>query len=264
MKMRRTLAALMVVLPLALACGGGSGGSSSITGNKGNVQGPNQDPMIQGIFMNPAPVPWGGTAEITVMASDPDGQALRYAYVVMQGTVTPHPADASRATYRHNGQAGGERLTVTVTDERNGTAQSTADISIAAPPTPPPQGPPTSTPPSQPPQQPPTSAPTVTVSVDPRSCHPPCDVTFSADATGAESYQWSGCAGQTDRGGRSVKCAISRVNTVTATCTVSNSAGSASASASAFGTNGAPTVAGGSIIKAISADLTAQYQDPDK
>jgi len=89
-------------------------------------------------------------------------------------------------------------------------------------------------------------------------------VTFSADATGAESYQWSGCAGQTDRGGRSVKCAISRVNTVTATCTVSNSAGSASASASAFGTNGAPTVAGGSIIKAISADLTAQYQDPDK
>jgi hypothetical protein len=257
---KQALAALAV--GLGVACGGGGGGNTA-SGPDKTPQGPNLNPTIQRVVLDPATVPWGGTATITVTATDPEGQRLTYRYLVTQGTVTPDGANPARATYSHNGQARPDRIEVTVTDERNGTAQMATDIEIAAPPPPPPP----STPPSPPPPQgppPSTAPPTVSVSVAPGSCHPPCMVTFTAAATGADSYEWSGCAGPTDRGAASVKCSISRVNTVTATCTVRNSAGSASASASASGTNRAPVVTGGRIIKAINAELVGDYQDPER
>lgn len=240
MTTRRFLAALTVALPLGFACGGGGGGGSITGGDKGDVQGPNRSPTIQSVIMNPATVPWGGTAVITVVASDPDGHALRYAYAATSGTVTPGAADGSRATYQHNGQANAERLTITVTDERAASATLAADIPIAP--------------------QVVVAAPTVAVSASTGSCHPRCTVTFTANANRAESLSWSGCAtGQ----GNSVRCDITDLGTVTATCTAKNSAGEASASASAEGVNDRPSISGGGIVKGPIAELPGQYSDPD-
>jgi Big-like domain-containing protein len=265
MTTRRFLAVLATAVPLGLACGGGGGGSSITGGDKGGGSGPNLNPTIQSVAINPATVPWGGTAVITVVASDPEGQRLSYRYVVAQGTVTMDAANPARAVYTHNGQARPDHIEVTVTDERNGTAQMAGDINISEPPTPPPAGPP----PPQPPQPPPPGPgpapvpPTVSVSVSPRSCHPPCDVTFSASVAGADNFEWSGCAGGVDAG-RNVKCTISGLNTVTATCTARNGAGSASASASASGANGAPVVTGGQIVRGLENELNGSFSDPDK
>jgi hypothetical protein len=261
MAMRRASVALVV--GLAMGCGGGGGGNT--TGPDKTPQGPNLNPSIQRITLDPATVPWGGTATVNVTASDPEGQRLTYRYLVTQGTVTPDPANPARATYTHNGQTRPDRVEVTVTDERNGTAQAAMDLDIALPPPPPPSLPPPSPPPPTPPPSPgPVAPPTVSVSASPRSCHPPCKVTFTAAATGADSYEWSGCAPSSSaRGSDSVTCDLARLTPVTATCTVRNSAGSASASASASGTNGAPVVVGGRIIKAIEAELQAEYRDPD-
>jgi hypothetical protein len=254
-------AVMVLTVGLGVGCGGGGGNGTS--GPDKTPQGPNLNPSIQRVTVDPATVPWGGTATISVTATDPEGQRLAYRYVVAQGAITPDPANPARATYAHNGQTRPDRIEVTVTDERNGSAQMASDLEISAPPPPPPAGPPPGTPPPQGPPPPTTAAPpTVSVSVSPGSCHPPCEVLFTADATGADSYEWSGCA---SGGGRAsqVKCSLSRLNTVTATCTVRNSAGSASASASASGRNGAPVVAGGRIIKGIDAELNGEYRDPD-
>lgn len=237
MKTWRTLAAL-ATFPLGVACGGGGG--NDLTGNDKDVNGPNRSPSIQSIVLSPDPVPWGGTAVVTVRASDPDDHRLTYAYAAGQGAITQDPADPARATYTHNGRGRPDRVTVTVTDERSASHTLSADIPIAEPIV--------------------AEAPSVTVSVSPDACHPRCTVTFTASARRADVVSWSGCASGS---GDSVKCAVDGLDSVSATCTVKNGAGEASDSATARGVNERPSVSGGTALKGPEAELPGDYSDPD-
>jgi hypothetical protein len=237
MNTQRILAAVAAALSLGLACGGGGGGTT--TNPTRPEPGVNLSPVIQAILLNPATVPWGGTATIDVTASDTDGRIASVQYTATQGTVTPDAGNPLRATYRHNGQGRPERLTVTVTDDRQATATSGADLPVA---------------------DQVIAAPTVSVSVSPDTCHPRCTVTFTASARNADTLTWSGCA---EGRGETLRCEIDDVGNVSATCTARNTAGERSATASARGTNAGPSVSGGRAIKGTEAELTGDYSDPD-
>jgi hypothetical protein len=236
MTTRRILAALVAAVPLGLACGGGGGTTGNIVRPTPPI---NLNPRIENVVLNPGTVPWGGTAAITVTASDADGRVVSARYEVSHGTVTPDPGNPLLATYRHNGQGQPERLTVTVTDDRQGTDTRAADLPIA-------------------PQV--VIAPTVSVSASPDSCHPRCTITFTATARNADSLTWSGCASGS---GGSVQCVLDDVGTATAVCMAKNSVGEVSASASARGVNQRPSVTGGIAIKGTEAEFEGQYSDAD-
>jgi hypothetical protein len=57
----------------------------------------NQDPVIDGVSINPDPVPLGESAQIRVNAHDPDGDELRYEYSIDEGTLSS--ADGSKVTW---------------------------------------------------------------------------------------------------------------------------------------------------------------------
>jgi Bacterial Ig domain len=169
-------------------------------------------------------VPPRGSALVTVDAIDPDGDALFYRYQAESGTVTADPAKPGQATYVHTGgTAGSDRLTVTVTDSRNTSASLARTVSL--------QG---------------NRNPEVSVRSIIDSCHPPCRITYTAQANDAEGdelhYTWSGCTSGT---GLSSACFLDHPGPVTSAVTVTDGQGGlTTVSVPAQGTNQAPTIRG--------------------
>jgi hypothetical protein len=184
----------------------------------------NRAPQIRAVTLTPSVVPPRGTARVTVDAIDPDGDALFYRFQAESGTVTADPAQPGQATYVHGGgTAGTDRLTVTVTDARNTSASLERTVSL--------QG---------------NRNPEVTLRSIIDACHPPCRITYTAEATDPEGdelqYTWSGC---TSGSGDSAPCFLEHLGTVTSSVTVTDGQGGlTTVSATAEGTNRAPTVRG--------------------
>lgn len=88
---------------------------------------PNKNPVINSVVVTPASVAAGGIAVITVNATDPDGDALTYTYVVTGGTVAPAGATA---TWTAPTTAGGYSVTVTVNDGNGGTATGAGALTV--------------------------------------------------------------------------------------------------------------------------------------
>ena len=159
---------------------------------------------------------------MTVDAIDPDGDALFFRYEAQAGTVTADPGKPGQATYVHNGgAAGSDNLTLTVTDARNTSATLVRSISLRG-----------------------NRGPEATLRSVIDACHPPCRITYTAEATDPDGdelrYTWSGC---TTGSGTSSPCFLTNLGPVTSSVTVSDGQGGVTVvSATAQGTNQVPTI----------------------
>ena len=90
----------------------------------------NTAPTISSVTVNPASVPASGMATVTVVASDPDGDALTYSYTVSGGAIAPNGASA---TWTAPSQAGAYSVTVTVSDGNGGQASNNGALTVPRP-----------------------------------------------------------------------------------------------------------------------------------
>ena len=104
-------------------------------GHTGDAQGTatlvvvtNRDPVVNSVTVTPSSVPAGGIATVSVNASDPDGDALTYSYVVTGGAIT---GNGATATWTAPSISGAHTLTVTVSDGA-ATAQGMAVLTVQA------------------------------------------------------------------------------------------------------------------------------------
>jgi hypothetical protein len=176
------------------------------------------------VTLTPSVVVPRGSALVTVDAIDPDGDALFYRYQAEAGTVTADPANPGHATYVHSGgTAGTDHLTVTVTDARNTSATLARSISLLG-----------------------NRGPQVVLRRVIDACHPPCRITYTAEATDPEgdelTYTWSGCTSGTEV---SSPCFLENPGPVTSAVTVTDGqGGTTTVAATAEGTNRAPVIRG--------------------
>ncbi|MBM3317402.1 MAG: hypothetical protein FJY75_06075 [Candidatus Eisenbacteria bacterium] len=89
----------------------------------------NRSPQILSVTVAPGSVPAGGVAVVTVSATDPDGDALTYAYQVTGGAIVGAGASA---TWTAPSTAGAHSVTVTVSDGNGGTAQGNGALTVQA------------------------------------------------------------------------------------------------------------------------------------
>jgi peptidoglycan-associated lipoprotein len=89
---------------------------------------PNRNPTVSGITANPPTIEPGGTTNLSVTATDPDGDALTFRWTAPAGTFG-NP-NAANTTWTGPMVEGNVPLTVTVTDNRGGTATSTITIPV--------------------------------------------------------------------------------------------------------------------------------------
>jgi hypothetical protein len=203
----------------------------------------NRAPQIRAVTLTPAVVPPRGTAVVQVDAVDPDGDRLFFRYAADSGTVTPDPSNPALATYvDRGGTAESDRLTVTVTDARNTSATLTRTVPL--------QG---------------NRGPVVSLSRVIDACHPPCRITFTAEASDPEgeelSYVWSGCTSGTER---SAPCFIEHPGPAGVAVTVTDQQGGVTTvTATVEGTNAAPTIRGVQDAPAGEPRLLVFENDPD-
>lgn len=174
--------------------------------------------------LTPPVVPPRGTAVVQVDAIDPDGDRVFFRYSAESGTVTANPSNPGLATYVDRGGTGeSDRLTVTVTDARNTSATLTRTVPL--------QG---------------NRRPVVALTSEADSCHPPCRITFTAEASDPEeeelSFVWSGCASGNER---RAACVVDHPGPVAAAVAVSDPQGGLTTmAASVEGSNRAPVIRG--------------------
>lgn len=87
----------------------------------------NKPPTISSVVVNPASVNANGIATVTVTASDPDGDALTYAYTVSGGSIVGTGASAS---WTAAAQEGAFSVTVLVSDGKGGQASSNGSLTV--------------------------------------------------------------------------------------------------------------------------------------
>ncbi len=88
----------------------------------------NSAPTISSITVNPNNVTANSVTTVTVTASDPDGDALTYAYTVSGGAIAPNGASA---TWTAPAQAGAYSVTVTVSDGNGGQASNNGSLTVS-------------------------------------------------------------------------------------------------------------------------------------
>lgn len=89
----------------------------------------NTAPIVSAVTVSPASVGAGGHAIVTVAASDPDGDALVYSYLVTGGAINGAGATAD---WTAPNAAGAYSVTVSVNDGNGGTATGSGSLTVAA------------------------------------------------------------------------------------------------------------------------------------
>lgn len=87
----------------------------------------NKSPVVSSVTVNPATVSAGAVATVTVAASDPDGDALTYAYTATGGAVQ---GAGNVATWTAANTAGAYSITVLVSDGNGGTASGSGVLTV--------------------------------------------------------------------------------------------------------------------------------------
>ena len=87
----------------------------------------NNNPTIASVTVMPSSVAANGIATVSVVASDPDGDALTYSYSVSGGAIQGSGASAS---WTAPGQAGSCSVTVNVSDGKGGTASGNGSLTV--------------------------------------------------------------------------------------------------------------------------------------
>ncbi|GEM_PF-204922 len=105
----------------------GKGGSTQASINMSVVA--NQAPVIQSLEANPSGVIYGGSATITCIASDPDGDVVRYSWSVSDGTVT---GTGNKVTWVAPNRGGQYNVTVIVSDGKGGETRGNVVVTVGA------------------------------------------------------------------------------------------------------------------------------------
>jgi hypothetical protein len=87
----------------------------------------NTNPVVSAVTVAPASVAAGGTAIVTIAASDADGDALTYTYTATGGAIT---GAGATATWTAPNTAGAYSVTVSVSDGNGGIAPGSATLTV--------------------------------------------------------------------------------------------------------------------------------------
>jgi len=108
-------------LSLVVGCGGGDGGSNPVNPPGGT----NHAPTVN-LNINNAHLAYGGTAQLSVAASDLDGDQVTFTWSAVLGTVSTSGPTSTTAAFTAGNQWGQASVTVTASDGKGGSAQATA------------------------------------------------------------------------------------------------------------------------------------------
>ena len=87
----------------------------------------NKNPTVSSVTVAPATIVAGGTATVTVVASDPDGDALTYTYNATGGAIA---GSGNVATWTAPSAEGAYSVTVSVSDGNGGTASGSGALTV--------------------------------------------------------------------------------------------------------------------------------------
>jgi hypothetical protein len=89
----------------------------------------NQAPIISGLVANPSGVPYGGSTTLTCIASDPDGDVLRYTWSAREGSIA---GVGNKVSWIAPNKGGSYDITVIVSDGKGEETKGNVMISVSA------------------------------------------------------------------------------------------------------------------------------------
>ncbi len=89
----------------------------------------NQAPVIERLEANPSGVIYGGSAVITCIASDPDGDVVRYSWSASDGTIT---GTGNKVTWVAPNRGGNYNITVIASDGKGGETKGNIMVTVSA------------------------------------------------------------------------------------------------------------------------------------
>lgn len=120
---------LLLAAGLGLSCSGGGGdGPTAPPGGGGGNHNPTANLNIDKLHMA-----YGETAQLALVASDPDGDQVTSAWSAVKGIVTSSGPTATVASFTAGNQWGQASATATVSDGRGGSVQATVQTYIRNP-----------------------------------------------------------------------------------------------------------------------------------
>jgi len=91
--------------------------------------GANQSPAISELVANPSGILYGGSTTLTCMATDPDGDVVRYSWSASEGSIT---GVGNRVTWIAPNKGGNYNITVVVSDGKGGESRSDVMVTVSA------------------------------------------------------------------------------------------------------------------------------------
>jgi len=91
--------------------------------------GANQPPLISSLSGDPSGILYGNTTTITCIASDPDGDVVRYSWSASEGTIS---GEGEKVTWKAPNKDGNFNVTVTVSDGKGAETTGTVMIAVSA------------------------------------------------------------------------------------------------------------------------------------
>ncbi len=91
--------------------------------------GANQSPVISSLVGNPSGILYGGSTTLTCIATDPDGDVVRYSWSASEGSIT---GVGDKVTWVAPNKGGNYNVTVIVSDGKGGETQGNVMVNVAA------------------------------------------------------------------------------------------------------------------------------------
>ncbi len=91
--------------------------------------GANQPPLISSLTANPSGILYGGSTTLTCIASDPDGDVVRYSWSASEGNIT---GVGNKVTWVAPNKGGNYNITVIVSDGKGGETRGNVMVAVAA------------------------------------------------------------------------------------------------------------------------------------
>jgi hypothetical protein len=91
--------------------------------------GANQSPAISELVANPSGILYGGSTTLTCMATDPDGDVVRYSWSASEGSIT---GVGNRVTWIAPNKGGNFNITVILSDGKGGETKGNVMVTVSA------------------------------------------------------------------------------------------------------------------------------------
>jgi hypothetical protein len=91
--------------------------------------GANQSPAISELVANPSGILYGGSTTLTCMATDPDGDVVRYSWSASEGSIT---GVGNRVTWIAPNKGGNYNITVILSDGKGGETKGNIMVTVSA------------------------------------------------------------------------------------------------------------------------------------